>query len=96
MKSGVRSSTQPATTDLVIKRDTSAGDTLFTNANSATDIDFKPVGQVGIDEAGGASAAEDGLSGGWAFTRGLYISVAQGDGQTTGDEEIVIRLIVEF
>lgn len=86
---------QPATTDLVIKRDTSAGDTVFTRSNSATDIDAQPVGQPGIDEGGAATAATDGLSGGWAFSSGLYFDVAQGDGQTSGNEAIVIKLWIE-
>lgn len=82
---------QPATTDLVIKRDSSAGTTLLTNTNGNTDIPAKPVGNpAAIDETNAATAATDATDGGWPFLRGLYIDVAQADGQTSGDELIVL------
>lgn len=90
---------QPATTDLLIKADTSAGVTLFTATNNATDVGASgvgvPVGRPGVDEGNAATAATDGLSGGWAVSSGLYFDVAQGDGQTSGDEKIVIKLWLE-
>lgn len=80
---------QPGTTDILIKEDDSSGATLFTRTSSATDIARSAVGSVGIDEAGGASAATDGMAGGFHFDKGFYIDVAQGDGQTSGNEKIV-------
>lgn len=84
---------QPATTDLVIKANDSAGATLFTATNTATDIGPSPLGDpLAVDEGGAAVAATDGTDGGSFFTRGLYFDVAQGDGQTSGDERIVVDL----
>ena len=84
---------QPATVDIVVTD--GYGNTIFTRTSSATDIALSPCGQPGVDEAGGATAATDGVSGGWPFISGLYFAVAQGDGQTSGDEKIVIDLIVD-
>jgi len=86
---------QPATTDVVIKADSASGVTLFTRTNSATDIAASPVAMPGVDEGGAATAATDVGSGGWPFGTGLYFDVAQGDGQTSGDEKIVIDLWLE-
>lgn len=86
---------QPATTDILIKDSTTAGATLFTRTNSNTDVALTPVAMPGIDEAGAATAATDVGSGGFPFRRGLFVSVAQGDGQTSGDEKIVLELLVE-
>lgn len=86
---------QPATTDLVIKADSSSGATLFTAANTATDIAAKPVGMPGVDEGNAATAATDIGSGGWPFGTGLHFSVAQGDGQTSGNEKVVVDVWLE-
>lgn len=86
---------QPATVDLVLKRDTSAGATIFTNTSSNTDFGPSPVGTTAIDEAGGATAATDGISGGIPVTSGVYFDVAQGDGQTSGNEKIIVYLWIE-
>ena len=72
----------PATTDLVIKADSASGVTLFTAANTSTDIPAKPVGMPGMDEAGAAVAATDLGSGGFPFGTGLYFDVAQSDALT--------------
>ncbi len=84
---------QPATTDITFVD--GYGNTIFTRANSATDIALSPCGSPGVDEGGAATAATDGVGGGWAFLSGVTVSVAQGDGQTSGDEKIVIDMIVE-
>jgi hypothetical protein len=87
---------QPATTDLVIKADGSGGDTLFTNTSSVTDITAKPVSMTaGVDEAAAALAATDGSAGGFPVKAGLYFDVAQGDGQTTGDERVIVDVWYE-
>ena len=87
---------QPATVDLLIKDGTTSGATLFTNTSSNTDVAFKPVGMPGVDEGGAATAATDGLAGGWPVPSGaLFFDVAQGDGQTSGNEAVVIDLLVE-
>jgi hypothetical protein len=87
---------QPATTDLVIKADGTGGDTLFTVTNGNTDITPKPVSLTGgIDEGGAALAATDGSAGGWPVKDGLFFDVAQGDGQTTGDEAIIVDVWYE-
>ena len=77
---------QPATTDIVIKADSSTGATIFTAANTATDIVPRPVGTTSLDEGGAATAATDGFSGGFPVRGGVYIDVAEADGQTSGDE----------
>ena len=87
---------QPATTDIVIKRDTTAGAAILTVTSANTDLDHVAVGTAGMDEGQAASAATDALSGGIPFTSGFYIDVAQGDGQTTGNEAIVVDLYYEF
>lgn len=72
----------PATTDLVIKDSSASGATLFTAANTATDIAQKPVGMPGLDEGNAATAATDIGSGGWPFSTGLYFDVAGSDALT--------------
>lgn len=87
---------QPVTTDIIIKADNTNGDTLFSRASSATDITIPVgIGLIGIDEAVGALAATDASAGGQPFKTGLYIDVAQGDGQTGGDEIIYLGLWIE-
>lgn len=86
---------QPVTTDVVIKADSASGVTLFTRTSSATDIAAAPVGMAGVDETGAATAATDLGAGGWPFGTGLYFSVAEGDGQTSGDEAVVIDVWLE-
>jgi predicted RecA/RadA family phage recombinase len=81
----------PAGADLVIKADSSAGDTLLTRTSSQTDIGPLAVGGPGLDETGAASAATDGLAGGFVFSRGLYYSVAESDAFTSGNEKIVVH-----
>jgi len=75
---------QPVTTDIIIKADNSSGETLFSRANSATDI-TTPVGLglIGVDEANGVIAATDASAGGQPFRTGLYVDVAQGDAGAT-------------
>lgn len=85
----------PATTDFTIKADTSDGPTLFTSANSNTDLAPSLLGGVGADEAAAASAATDGTECGNAFMRGLYIDVAQSDIYTSGNEKIVCELWID-
>jgi hypothetical protein len=87
---------QPATTDIVIKADSTDGVTLFTRTSSATDIVAAPVGMPGQDETGAATAATDLGSGGWPFGTGLFFDLAQGDGQTSGNEKVVIQIWVEL
>lgn len=84
----------PATTDVVIKRDSSAGDTVFTSTSSNTDTARPtPLGSPGaVDEAGGATAATDATDGGIPFRDGLYFDVAESDAFTTGNEKIVVHL----
>jgi len=86
---------QPATTDILIKAEDTSGTTLFTRTNSATDIALSPVGMPGINEINAALAATDASDGGWPFKKNLFISVAQGDGQTGGDEKIVLDLWID-
>ncbi len=83
----------PATTDLLIKADSTDGETLFTTTSSATDIGTaqgRSLGIIGIDEANGAMAATDGSTGGAPFRTGLFFDVAQADAFTSGNEKIVI------
>ena len=86
---------QPATTDLVIKADGTSGTTLFTSTNNATDHALSPVGMPGVNETNAALAATDASDGGWPFKRSLFIDVAQGDGQTGGDEKIIVDLWID-
>lgn len=84
---------QPATADLTITD--GYGNVLFTNTSSNTDIALKNCANPGIDEGGAASAATDGASGGWGYISGFTVAVAQGDGQTSGDEKIIVDMLVE-
>lgn len=90
---------QANTTDLVIKADSSTGNTIFTNTNGNTDITARPVGMPGIDEGGAATAATDGLSGGWPVYNGIYVSIAQANASTVtngaGNKSIVVKLWIE-
>lgn len=87
---------QPVTTDITLKADGSGGTTMFARTDSNTDI-TTPVGLglIGVDEANAVIAATDASAGGHPFKRNIYIDVAQGDGQTSGDEIIVIGLWIE-
>jgi hypothetical protein len=90
---------QPATADLTIKADVagdlSGGTTVFTAANTATDIPTSPVGMPAANETAAATAATDATDGGWPFKSNLLISVAQGDGQVGGDELINVDLWID-
>lgn len=66
----------PATTDLTIKRDTSAGATIFTKTDVNTDFGPVAVATAGQDEGGAATAATDVGSGGFAVTSGIYAAIA--------------------
>lgn len=92
---GIDYQNQPATTDILIKADTTAGVTLFTRTSSNTDLPLTPVAMPGMDEAGAATAATDVGSGGFPFKRNLFIDIAQGDGQTSGNEAIVFDFLIE-
>lgn len=84
---------QPVTTDLLIKAalDSVGGATLFTRSNSATDLAVSTLGTpAAVDEGRAVTAATDGVEGGWFVEKGLFFDVAQGDGQTTGDERILV------
>lgn len=81
-------STGNAEQDLVIKRDSSAGATIFTKANNETDIIPTAVGTAGMDEGQAVIAATDGVCGGLAFSEGLYFSIAQMDNASYADVDI--------
>jgi hypothetical protein len=85
----------PATTDLLIKNDNTNGMTLFSAANTATDIAPSLLGRPGADEAIAASAATDGTESGNAFKTGLFFDVAGADAFTTGDEKIIIECWID-
>ena len=89
---------QPVTTDLLIKaaNGSTGGATLYTGADTATDVAIKTLGTpAAIDEGNAVTAVTDGVEGGWFVSDGLYFSVAQGDGQTSGDERILIDVWYE-
>lgn len=86
---------QPATVDLVIKADSTAGATLFTATSTNTDIVGKNLATNGLSEVNAASAAAD-TQHGYPFGTGLFFDVAQGDGQTSGDELINVDVWVEI
>jgi hypothetical protein len=87
---------QPATTDIVVKSDDANGDTLLTLTSQNTDIAPRPVSlTAGVDEGAAALAATDGSAGGMPVRQGLYFSLAEGDGQTSGDEVVVIDVWYE-
>jgi hypothetical protein len=85
----------PATTDLLIKNDSTDGMTLFTNTSSATDILPTLLGRPGADEAIAATAATDGTESGNAFKTGLFFSVGEADAFTSGNEKIVIECWID-
>lgn len=80
----------PATADVIIKADSTSGETIFTTSNSQTDFGPVALGIPGIDEANGAVAATDGIGGGGVFRTGLFFDVAQTDAFTSGDEKILV------
>lgn len=88
---GIDYQNQPATTDVLIKENSTAGRTLFTNADSNTDIPLQSVSTEGLDEVGAAAHPA-----GIAFYDGLWIDVEDGDGQTSGNEAVVVTLLVEL
>lgn len=81
----------PSTADLVIKADSTSGETLLTRTSSQTDVGPLAVGGPALDEVGGAGAATDGLGGGFVFRTGLFFDVAQTDIFTSGDEKILVH-----
>lgn len=85
----------PATTDIVIKSDDTNGQALFTRTDSNTDLAPSVLGAPGQDEAVNASAATDGTEAGNAFQNGLYITMAQADAFTSGDEQIILELWID-
>lgn len=85
----------PATTDILVKGDTTNGPVLWGNASSATDIAPTLVGGPALDEAIAAGAATDGTESGNAFMRGLFVDVAQADAFTTGDEQIIMEFWID-
>jgi hypothetical protein len=86
---------QPVTTDLTIKADDVNGRTLFTKTNTNTDVPLTPVGMAGINPTGAVIAATDASAGGWPFYTGLYLSIAQGDGQVSGNERVIIDILFD-
>ncbi len=75
-------SAAPATTDILIKDGDTNGRTLFTRANSGTDLNPSPVGTGGFDETGpaaGALLATDTHGGGLLVAKGVFIDIAQAD-----------------
>jgi hypothetical protein len=85
----------PATTDILVKADSTSGATLLTRTSSTTDIGPIAVGTAGMDEAGAASAATDGLAGGLPFSTGLFVDIAQADPYVNSTDEITIDLYWE-
>jgi hypothetical protein len=86
---------QPVTTDILIKAENTSGTTLFTRTSSATDIALSPVGMPGVNESNAALAATDASDGGWPVKGAIFIDVAEGDGQTSGDEKIVFEFWID-
>ena len=85
----------PATADLIIKNDSTNGMTLFTSANSQTDLAPSILGRPGADEAINASAATDGTEAGNAFKRGLFFDLAQTDIFTGGNEHTIVECWID-
>jgi len=81
----------PATADVVIKADSTGGETLFTSTSSQTDLTPVALGIIGIDEANAAAAATDSMGGGAPFRTGLFFSVAESDAFTSGNEKILVH-----
>ena len=93
---GIDYQNQPATTDVLVKADNFDGATLSTRTSTNTDSTVRPVGTTAVDEGRAATAATDGFSGGLPIRGGIFIDVAQGDGQTSGDEAIVFDFWIEL
>ena len=86
---------QPATTDILIKADGTSGMILHSRASSQTDLGPTLLGSPGADEAINATAATDGTECGLMFRNGLFVDVAQGDGQTSGNEHLLIEMWID-
>lgn len=71
---------------LVLKAETTAGATILSNASMGTEVLVPtPLGTVAKDEAGGATDAADGFSGGFPVRGGVFASISGGT-----DTEIVV------
>ena len=82
---------QPATVDTLLKADTADGVTIKTLAD-ATDKVLFPLGTTARKSTDAATSAVDAFGGGFPIRSGVFIDIAQGDGQTTGDETVEIDL----
>jgi hypothetical protein len=82
----------PATADVIIKADSTDGETLFTSTSSQTDFGPVALGIIGLDEGNAAVAATDGIGGGQVFRTGLFFDVAESDAYTSSNEKIIIYL----
>ncbi len=85
----------PATADVTIKADATGGAVLFTSTDSLTDLAPTCLGSPGLDEAKNATAATDGTECGNAFRGGLFVSVAQTDIFTGGDEHTIVEMWID-
>ena len=86
----------PATGDVTIKADDgTTGLTLFTSANSATDLAPSLLGRAAQDEAGNVTAATDGTESGNAFKRSLVVAVAEADPYTDATDEAIVELWID-
>jgi hypothetical protein len=87
----------PATTDLIIKADSTSGLQLFINHATGSNTDLAPtlVGRAGEDEGVAVTAATDGTEGANMFKTGLFFDMAQADAFTSGDEKIVVECWID-
>lgn len=74
---------------LVLKAETTAGVQILSNATMSTEVLVPtPLGTTSIDEGRAATAATDGISGGFPVRRGVYLSMTGG----TDTEVVVVDL----
>jgi len=85
----------PATTDILIKCDSTDGMTLFTLTSANTDLAPSLLGRPGADEGNAATAATDGTECGNAFQQGLFVDIAEADIFTGGNEHLIMELWVD-
>jgi len=90
---GITYAAAPATTDVVIKADNSAGATIFTKANVNTTFAPVAVGTAAINATNGPTAATDATAGGFPVRGGINIDVAQADPVTSVTVDVWFDLV---
>lgn len=87
---------QPVTTDIVVyDGDDNTGEAMFTLTSTNTDVPKTVLTTENAKTEDNTGATANAGFGGIPFERNIFVDLAQGDGQTSGNEKVVMRLWVE-